>query len=64
MSRKKYLALALVAALGLSAVLVAKSYAVDPYGSTTNVTTPTTTTNVRPPVRDPLRPPTRSPFVP
>ena len=71
MSRKSWLAIAAVGALGISALVVGRSLAqtvsrtVNPYApQTTVVTTTTVLAATRPPVRDPFRPPTRSAFVP
>jgi hypothetical protein len=72
MSRKGLFAIAAVGVLGISALVVGKSFAqvavraaVDPYApQTTVVSTHTTTLVARPPVRDPFRPPTRSAFAP
>ena len=72
MSRKSWLALAVVGAIGISALVVGETLAatvgrstVDPYTPQASVVaTQTAALAARPPVRDPFRPPTRSAFVP
>jgi len=70
MAGKKWLVLAAMAVLGISAIVVGKAMAqtagtgINPYDPTVAPAAPPPAPSVRPPVRDPLRPPTRSPFVP